>query len=74
MIQPEKIRQEINKIKLEVILEKILEEQGYMFDEEEFYNDWIKIKENLAYVDETSRIDVEILKKIKKERILKNII
>lgn len=66
MVQPEKIRQKVRKLKLEIILETILEEMGYKFDEEEFYSDLLNIAEAEAYMDDTEQLPINILEKREK--------
>lgn len=68
MVQPEKIRQKVRKLKLEIILETILEDMGYKFDEEEFYSDLLNIAEIEAYMDDTEQLPINILEKREKVR------
>lgn len=68
MVQPEKIRQKVKKLKLEIILETILEDMGYKFDEEEFYSDLLNIAEVEAYMDDTEQLPINILEKREKVR------
>lgn len=66
MVQPEKIRQKVRKLKLEIILETILEKIGYKFAEEEFYSDLLNISEAEAYMDDTELLPINILEKREK--------
>lgn len=66
MVQPEKIRQKVRKLKLEIILETILEKMGYKFAEEEFYSDFLNIAEAEAYMDDTELLPINILEKREK--------
>lgn len=66
MVQPEKIRKKVKQLKLEIILETILEEMGYKFDEEEFYSDLLNIAEAEAYMDDTELLPINILEKREK--------
>ena len=63
MVQPYEIKKKVRKVKLEIILEKILEELGYRFDEEKFYSDLIAIKEVEAYHSDTEMLPLDILEK-----------
>ena len=66
MVQPEKIRKKAKQLKLEIILETILEEMGYKFEEEEFYSDLLKNAEAEAYMDDTELLPINILEKREK--------
>ena len=66
MVQPEKIRKKAKQLKLEIILETILEEMGYKFEEEEFYSDLLKNAEAEAYIDDTELLPINILEKREK--------
>ena len=66
MVQPEKIRKKAKQLKLEIILETILEEMGYKFEEEEFYSDLLKNSEAEAYMDDTELLPINILEKREK--------
>lgn len=63
MVQPYEIKKKARKVKLEIILEKILEELGYRFDEEKFYSDLIAIKEVETYHSDTEMLPLDILEK-----------
>ena len=66
MVQPEKIRKKAKQLKLEIILETILEKMGYKFEEEEFYSDLLKNAEAEAYMDDTELLPINILEKREK--------
>lgn len=67
MVQPNKVLQNARRLKLEIILEVILEQNGYSFDEKEFYADLIEVAEAEAYIDDTEITPFDIL--VKKEKI-----
>ena len=66
MVQPEKIRKKAKQLKLEIILETILEKIGDKFEEEEFYSDLLKNAEAEAYMDDTELLPINILEKREK--------
>ena len=66
MVQPEKIRKKAKQLKLEIMLETILEKMGYKFEEEEFYSDLLKNAEAEAYMDDTELLPINILEKREK--------
>lgn len=66
MVQPEKIRKKAKQLKLEIILETILEKMGYKFEEEEFYSDLLKKAEAEAYMNDTELLPINILEKREK--------
>lgn len=66
MVQPEKIRKKAKQLKLEIILETILEKMGYKFEEEEFYSDLLKNAEAEAYMNDTELLPINILEKREK--------
>mgnify|MGYP000933990720 CR=1 FL=1 len=66
MVQPEKIRKKAKQLKLEIILETILEKMGYKFEEEEFYSDLLKNAEAEAYMNDNELLPINILEKREK--------
>ena len=60
------IRKKAKQLKLEIILETILEKMGYKFEEEEFYSDLLKNAEAEAYMDDTELLPINILEKREK--------
>ena len=62
-VDKSKITAKVKSVKLEVILEKILEEMGYMFEEDEFYEDLISLEESYFSFDYDDRLPRDLLEK-----------
>lgn len=63
MVDTYKIGREAKEKKLEIILEVLLEEMGYIFEEKEYYSDLVDIATANAYLDDTEMFPIHILKK-----------
>ena len=67
MVAPDRIRAKIRNMKLEIMLEAILNDRGLKYDEEEFIADSIAVEEVIAYLEPGIPIkDIEILEKQEK--------
>lgn len=62
-VDKSKIITKVKSVKLEVILEKILEEMGYMFEEDKFYEDLILLEESYFSFDYDDKLPIDILEK-----------
>jgi hypothetical protein len=67
MVAPDRIRAKIRNMKLEIMLEAILNDRGLKYDEEEFIADSIAVEEVISYLEPGIPIkDIEILEKQEK--------
>lgn len=62
-VDKSKIITKVKSVKLEVILEKILEEMGYMFEEDKFYEDLILLEKSYFSFDYDDSLPKDMLEK-----------